>query len=245
MRSLCKLRALLPAVLMVMVAGCATSRIAADAEVEALIAQLHKSALDNRVARAALVKMGPRAVPHLVQRLDVPAHRLRRGESALEVARLLRVLREMESPAAFPVCERILIDFYIRPSNKESAAVLNEAVGCVYGLFPNKQARDIYYRFVMGDARQYLKAEMDVQHWGTGSQMDRLAVDVLTGFSLMVAAGDQRIQSALTTFLKNISGGALQRMYFHQLAENGFSITELTTAKNRSELERLVEPGER
>lgn len=236
---------LLSGCLLAVSVGCMSPQLAVDAGVEALIDQLHRSALDNRVARASLVKMKSRAAPHLVQHLDVSAYRLRRGDSALEAARLLRVLREMESPAALPVCERILLHLYIRPSNKEGAAVLNEAIGCVYALFPRKKARDIYYRFVTGDARQYLKAERDVQHWGTGSTMDRLAVDVLTGFSLMVAAGDQRIQSALTAFLESISGGALQRMYFHQLAENGYSVTELTTAKDRAELEKLVEPQEK
>lgn len=223
--------------------GCLSMRkVAVDAEVDALIAQLHKSALDNRMARAALVKMGSRAAPHLIRKLDMPASQLRRGESALKAARLLRVLREIRSAAALPVCERILLKHYIRPSSQEGAAVLNEAIACVYALFPRKEARDIYYDFVTGDARQYLKEEVVAQHWGRGGAMDRLAVDVLTGFSLMVAAGDQRIQTALTAFLDNISGGALQRMYFHQLAENGFSVAELTTSKERAELERLVKP---
>lgn len=228
--------------LLVMAAGCTAPRVAVDAEVDELIAQLHKSAIDNRIARTALVKIGPRAAPHLIQRLDIPAHRLRRGDSALESARILRVLRELALPVALPACERILLDLYIRPGSKEGAAVLNEAIGCVYALFPRKEACDIYFRFITGDPRQYLKEEMDIQHWGTGSSMDRLAVDVLTGFSLMVAAGDQRIQMALTSFLAHISGGALQQMNFQQLDENGFSVTELKKAKEPGDLGRLVDP---
>lgn len=227
------------------VVGCMAPRVAVDAEVDALIAQLHKSAIDNRVARAALVRIGTRAAPPLIQQLDhMSASQFRREESALKAARLLRVLREIKSPSVLPVCERILLKLYIRPSSPEGAAVLNEAIACVYALFTRKEARDIYYGFVIGDSRQYLKEEVVARHWGGGGAMDRLAVDVLTGFSLMVAAGDQRIQTALTAFLENISGGALQRMYFHQLAENGYSVTELTTAKDRAELERLVEPDD-
>lgn len=236
------LHVLLSVGLLGMAAGCAAPRVAVDAEVDALIAQLHKSAVDNRAARSALVVMGPRAVPHLVQRLDIPAHNLRRGESALESARILRVLREIALPVALPACKRILLDLYIRPGSKEGAAVLNEAIGCVYALFPRQEARDIYYRFITGDPRQFLKEEMDIQHWGTGSNMDRLAVDVLTGFSLMVAAGDKRIQTALTSFLASITGGALQQMYFQQLDEDGFSVTEMKTAKEPSALGRQVGP---
>ncbi len=230
------------AVLLGMLAGCVASRMPADPVVDDLLDQLNHSAIKNRMARDALSKMGPRAVPHVIARLKVPAHELRRGDSALQAARLLRVLRDLRAPEALPVCERILLKYYIRPSNKEGAAVLNEAMACVYALFPRQQARDIYYQFITGDSRMYLKEEADIQHWGTGGTIDRLAVDVLTGFSQMVAAGDQRIQAALTVFLENISGGAMQRMYFHQLAENGFSITELTTARERSELERMVRP---
>lgn len=237
------LHVLLSVCLLGLASGCAAPRVDMDAEVDMLIAQLHKSPDENSIARAALVRMGPRAAQHLVQRLDIPAHRLRRGGDALESARILRVLRELALPVALPACKRILLDLYIRPDSNEGAAVLNEAIGCVYALFPQKEARDIYYRFITGDPRQYRKEEMDIQHWGTGSNMDRLAVDVLTGFSLMVAAGDQRVQTALTSFLANISGGALQQMYFHQLDDNGFSVTERKTARESGEPGRLVVPG--
>jgi len=225
-----------------LLAGCTSTRLPVDRAVEDQLDRLNRSAIENRMARISLVRMGERAVPHIVQRLDVPEHSLRRGQSAIQAARLLRVLREMKSPAVLPVCDRILLKYYIRPASKEGAAVLNEAIGCVYALFPRQEACDIYYTFVTGDARQYLKEQVDVQHWGAGGKTERLAVDVLTGFSLMVNAGDQRIQAALTAFLQNISGGSLQHMYFHQLAENGFSETALTTSKDRTELERMVKP---
>ncbi len=222
--------------------SCVTQRLPDDPQITALIERLHMSPSENRSARKELVQTGARAVPQLVRMLNVPAHQLRHGNSAIQAARTLRVLHQIQAPEALPACQRILLKEYIRPSTKESATVLNEAIGCVYALFPRKTARDIYYKFVTGDPRQYLKEEVDAQHWGGGQSINRLAVDVLTGFSLMVQAKDSRVRPALLAFLDSISGEALQRMYFHQLAENGFTVTELTTSKEQSELERLVKP---
>lgn len=222
--------------------GCVTQQIPEDPEISTLIARLHMSPSDNRRARETLVQMGDRAVPQLVQILNVTLHQLQRKRSAIEMARLLRVLRQMQAPEALPVCQRILLKNYTRPSTKEGAAVLNEAIGCIYALFPRKAARNIYFKFVTGDPRQYLKEEVVTLHWGKGESYNRLAVDVLTGFTLMVQAEDSRAQPALLSLLAGVSGKSLQRMYFHQLAENGFTLTELTTGKEQPELERLAEP---
>jgi hypothetical protein len=217
-------------------AGCLSTQVAYNPSVDRLIEQLHQSPMDNRLARAELVAIGDSAVPALIRSLDIPPRQFRSGESALRTARLLRVLREIESPAVLPVCKRILLRAYIRPSHKESATVLNEAIGCVYALFPRRAARDIYYEFVTKDARQYLEERVEAQHWGGGGAVNRLAVDVLTGFPLMVNAHDPRVQVALSTFLVNVAGRDHKRLYFHQLAENGYSVTELTTSKNPEEL---------
>jgi hypothetical protein len=213
--------------------SCAAPPKASDynAEVEALIERLHISVDENEQARKQLVKLGAGATPSLLRHLEMLTSHLKRGESALRAARLLRVLRDMRTPAALPVLERILIKQFLPPSTVEVSAVLNEALACVYALFPAESARTIFVKYVNGDARQYLKPEANVQHWGGGEISDRLAVDVLTGFRLMVLAQDKRTQQTLVAFLGAISGKSIEQMVFHQLAANGFSVTAANPKK--------------
>lgn len=232
-------------------AGCRTSlqapsngtqeaEIPADTQVHRLIARLNDSSMENRMARRKLLKKGKQAVPALMGTINIETQKLRSRDKALQAARSLRVLREMETDRTLHACKKILILKELTPSSRHVAALINEALACVYESFERQEARDIFYSFVTEEPGRYLKRVRRVQHWGPAYYQKRVEVDVLRGLRLMVASDDPRTKKALITFLDAVTLGSMDKTYFYRLAENGYSLTQETTSEPAEKVRDLL-----
>jgi hypothetical protein len=222
--------------------GCATTPESgvSQEKLDCLVKQLNTSSMQNRMARTVLVSMGEKAVPRLIKEADLRATDLQDEGKSLKAMRAMRVLREIKTPRVLPVCRRILLKRYLRPTLKHDAALLNETLACVYDQFDRKEARDLYVDFMTDDSRRYMKETRDVKHWAAPRYSQRVEVDVVRGLHLMVKHGDKRAKVVLVAFLHSMAVDSMSKTYFHRLAENGFTITEQTFTERSSNIRALL-----
>lgn len=210
-----------------------------DCRVWNLVQQIQISSEKNREARLQLKAMGLEAVPYLRKELNKSGHSLNSKKQAIRAARALRVIREIDAQAALEISAELLTRKKVTPGTKHSAALINEALACLYENFSSRAARDAFYMFITDDSERYMKTVRVAQHWGPAYYQQRVEADVLRGFRLMIAYDDSRTRDALMRFLEAISIDSMEKVYFYRLAENGYSLTEETTAQPGEEIKRI------
>ena len=223
------------AIPLLLASACTTP--SADAQrTDDLIQQLNASTAQNRMARKMLVALGNGVVPQLLDEVNKPFVKLQMEGTSMRAMRSIRVLRDLKSPAFLPGSKRILTKSYLRPSTKHDTALLNETLFYVYDMFEHKEARDIYIKFLTGDPRRYIRETRAVQHWAPMGIKERVEVNVVRGVHLLVKHDDKRAKNTLTVFLRRCPPNSMSKTYFHQLAENGYTLTERTYGEHISDV---------
>jgi len=225
--------------------------------IEKLLTDLNHSESSNKSAREGFIELGDEAVPRLLQ--EVAKHRqlpasVRSEEAArmlAESTRALRVLADMESPAAISVLSKTATAVYLtagdlvsrQETNAErwKSAFRNEELDYLYGFFSQKRVRDIYVELATNVINRYKDGRYGVFRWRTCRlrYVDHvhIGVDILAGIPLMIRYDDRRVEDLLIQMLETMpyeicDGLGSTRGVASVLSPDGFNTARMDLSKS-------------
>lgn len=183
---------------------------------------LQLSVQSNRLARTQLVATGAPAIAGLTKALEgclaTPTE-----DNVMQATRILRVLRDLRTPVSIQYCEQILLSHEIPLEIRVRGALLSEAVMAVCDLFPDRQAINIYVRFILEKEHSYSVIRDVALHWGKIERENNMTVDVLYGIAPLVRSGDPRARPALLKILKVLTANTLGHSAVWLLDQDGYT----------------------
>ncbi|MEI6564115.1 MAG: hypothetical protein WCO42_07405 [bacterium] len=201
------------------------------------IKALNQSPAANRTARKQLAAAGQPAIQLLSDALSSQM-KITSADDVMRATRTLRALREMHTPVAIPLCERIMLTQAIPGDIRIRGGLLSEAVRAVCDLFPDPMAVDVYVKFLLEKEPSYSVIRDINLHWGDMVRENNMTVDVLYGLSPLVKSSDPRAGKVLVKILKLLNVKALDYSSIWLLDEDGF--TFILQRWDRDQIKRLL-----
>ena len=183
---------------------------------------LQQSPDANKRSRKLLKHAGAQATQVLTNALLVAIDRTD-ADAVTRSTRMMHALRELRTPAAVPVCEKILMSS-VGFESRVRGALLSEAIMATCDLFPDRSAVDLYVRFVMEREHYYVVVRDITLHWGGTVRENCMTADVLYGLTPLVRTRDLRTRMVFLKLLKLFTGGALEHSEIWTLEPDGFTI---------------------
>jgi hypothetical protein len=187
-----------------------------------LISDLNTSAETNAKARADLIRIGKDVLPLLLE--EAGKYKYLTADDSLRAARALRVIREMGSEEAIPLCADIL--FLVQGEYDAQVMLLNEALDYLYANFKDMRARDAYCDLLKNHESKWLALEKDF-----------VKLFVFNGIPLLAENDDPRVDETIAFLLKKLPyeppkapgevGGRWTCMSW--LASDGYTLQNCTT----------------
>lgn len=166
-----------------------SSMAGATDNTEKLITDLNASPALNQPARTALIGRGEAALPALLQ--EAGRYTFLTDDACMRSARSLRVIREMGSDQAVPVCIDILS--FVPGDTDFQELLLNEALDYLYTHFEDMRARDAYYDLLKNRESKWFAPEKDF-----------LPLFILNGIAPLYENNDLRGDDVLILLLKKL-----------------------------------------